>query len=326
MIEEGRREIPARRAYAGGMTAGNARATRASTSIEFRHLRAIATLDEAETFTAAAERLGVTQPTLSRTIGQLEHLLGADLVSRTTRSLRLTERGAEFVAEARSLLAGLDRLLASFGVSPVAPLRLGWAWAGLGKHTLALIKQWQEVSRSAIEASRPDDLLLALERSRIDAAIVKRARGEAPLPANLTAVPLFTETLVAAISTSNPLAGLDAVTLDDLSRGTVALCSVSPTASLRLWEGRERMPKSLLAGNTDEWLVGVALDEAVGVTSAATAHAHPGPEVVYRSISDAPPVEVSIAWRRDRAHPACIEFAEFAQAYFRELAGRHSTR
>ncbi|WP_449278966.1 LysR family transcriptional regulator [Leucobacter sp. GX24907] len=291
-------------------------------SIELRHLRAIVALEEAESFTAAAEMLGVTQPTLSRTISQLEELLGADLVMRTTRSLRLTEHGAEVVDQGRALLAGLDRLVSSFDGSHAGPLRLGWAWAGLGKHTLALIKQWQGVSRSTIEASRPDDLLLALERSRIDTAIVKRARGEAPLPENLIAAPLFTETLVAAISTSNRLSAQDEVSLDDLADGAVALCSVSPTASLRLWEGRERMPASLLAGNTDEWLVSVALDEAVGVTSAATAYGHRSEEVVYRSISDAPPVEVSIVWRRDRVHPACIEFAEFAQAYFRELAGQ----
>lgn len=65
----------------------------------------------------------------------------------------------------------------------------------------------------------------------------------------------------------------------------------------------------------------VALDESVGVTSAATSFAHRHPEVAYRSISDSPEVEVSIVWREGREHPATPEFAEFAEAYFSEIAG-----
>ena len=53
------------------------------------------------------------------------------------------------------------------------PLRLGWAWAGLGRHTHSLIREWQTSSQTPIDATRPDDLDAALAKADIVIAIVK---------------------------------------------------------------------------------------------------------------------------------------------------------
>lgn len=52
-------------------------------------------LAEAKSFRAAAERLGVSRPAVSQAIQRLEDRLGAALVQRTTRSVSLTEMGAQ---------------------------------------------------------------------------------------------------------------------------------------------------------------------------------------------------------------------------------------
>lgn len=52
-------------------------------------------LAEAKSFRAAAERLGVSRPAVSQAIQRLEDRLGAALVQRTTRSVSLTEAGAQ---------------------------------------------------------------------------------------------------------------------------------------------------------------------------------------------------------------------------------------
>ena len=59
---------------------------------------------EAGSLSAAGRRLGVPLPTLSRKISELEAYLNARLLTRSTRRLALTDRGAAYVAAARRIL------------------------------------------------------------------------------------------------------------------------------------------------------------------------------------------------------------------------------
>ncbi len=59
---------------------------------------------EAESFTGAAERLGLAKSLVSRRLSRLEERLGTRLIARTTRRLALTEAGRAFYERARRLL------------------------------------------------------------------------------------------------------------------------------------------------------------------------------------------------------------------------------
>lgn len=63
---------------------------------------------EAGSFTAAAERLGLTRAMTSRHVLLLEDRLGVRLLQRTTRRVSLTEAGAGYLDRARRLLADFD--------------------------------------------------------------------------------------------------------------------------------------------------------------------------------------------------------------------------
>ncbi|MDH0863305.1 LysR family transcriptional regulator [Mitsuaria sp. GD03876] len=65
---------------------------------------------EAGSFSAAAVQLATTQPTVSRRVQMLESLLGARLVERSTRGLRLTEEGERCAAQAQELIDGWQSL------------------------------------------------------------------------------------------------------------------------------------------------------------------------------------------------------------------------
>ncbi|RQP22663.1 LysR family transcriptional regulator [Piscinibacter terrae] len=65
---------------------------------------------ESGSFSAAAQQLGTTQPTVSRRVQMLESLLGARLVERSTRGLRLTEEGHRALVQAQSLVDRWDAL------------------------------------------------------------------------------------------------------------------------------------------------------------------------------------------------------------------------
>jgi DNA-binding transcriptional LysR family regulator len=71
--------------------------------IKRSHVRQFLAVIDAGSFTQAAARLRVTQPTLSIGIAELERLTGAQLIVRDRRHLRLTEAGGRFLPIARSL-------------------------------------------------------------------------------------------------------------------------------------------------------------------------------------------------------------------------------
>lgn len=63
---------------------------------------------EAESFAAAARRLGISAPTATRAVGALEARLGVSLFVRSTRRVRLSEAGRLYLEECRRLLGELE--------------------------------------------------------------------------------------------------------------------------------------------------------------------------------------------------------------------------
>ncbi|MCJ2182532.1 LysR family transcriptional regulator [Novosphingobium sp. 1949] len=72
--------------------------------LDFNQLRCFVAVAEELHFTRAAERLNMTQPPLSRQIKLLEHAIGAPLLLRNNRSVRLTPAGRKLLPEARTIL------------------------------------------------------------------------------------------------------------------------------------------------------------------------------------------------------------------------------
>lgn len=73
--------------------------------MELRALRAFVEVAKSGGFTAAAERLSVTQPTISKLIGKLESELGQPLLQRHRRQAELTDSGRVVLAYAENILA-----------------------------------------------------------------------------------------------------------------------------------------------------------------------------------------------------------------------------
>jgi DNA-binding transcriptional LysR family regulator len=73
--------------------------------MELRHMRYFVAVAEEKNFTRAAARLRLAQPSLSRQIRDLEEELGVALLHRAKGGIALTAAGAEYLAQARKLLA-----------------------------------------------------------------------------------------------------------------------------------------------------------------------------------------------------------------------------
>ncbi|MFD4508281.1 LysR family transcriptional regulator [Streptomyces sp. NPDC058457] len=146
-------------------------------SVELRHLRYFVAVAEAGTFTHAAERMYVAQPTLSQQIRRLEEFVGTPLLQRRRDGVRLTEAGAVLLAESRAVLslvdhgvsrtrqaAGLDRSRLRFVVQPQLP-------PALAAETVARLRSAApEIDVTWSEAPLDADFSSILRR-RADAAL-----------------------------------------------------------------------------------------------------------------------------------------------------------
>jgi DNA-binding transcriptional LysR family regulator len=77
-------------------------------AIELRHLRYFAGVADAGSFTHAAERMFIAQPTLSQQIRRLEEIVGAPLLQRRRDGVRLTKAGAVLLDAAHTVLSLVD--------------------------------------------------------------------------------------------------------------------------------------------------------------------------------------------------------------------------
>ncbi|MFT5448676.1 MAG: DNA-binding transcriptional LysR family regulator [Gammaproteobacteria bacterium] len=80
--------------------------------MELNLMRSLLAVVDAGAITAAADRVGLTQPALSRRIRQLEEEFGVALLSRGRKGVELTAAGELVAAEARVLVARYDALCA----------------------------------------------------------------------------------------------------------------------------------------------------------------------------------------------------------------------
>jgi DNA-binding transcriptional LysR family regulator len=73
----------------------------------FHQLQVYVAVAEEQGFAAAARRLQLSPPAVTRAVASLEDTLGVKLLDRTTRHVRVTEAGRRYLEDARQILAGL---------------------------------------------------------------------------------------------------------------------------------------------------------------------------------------------------------------------------
>ena len=121
---------------------------------------------EAQGFAAAAQRLAMSRPAVTRAIASLEEHLGVKLILRTTRSARLTEAGDRYLDDARLILARMaeaDEAATGAGAAPQGHLNVT-APALFGKaHVMpaiaAYLQKFPATSVSAYFMDRVVDML-----------------------------------------------------------------------------------------------------------------------------------------------------------------------
>lgn len=270
-----------------------------------RELRVFVAAADAGSFTDAAAALHVSQAAVSRTVAGLETAVGERLLRRVPRGCELTSTGQQVLPQARRVLAEADRFT-EFLVSRHAVLRLGYAWAALGRHTARLQREWAAGHETIrLDLVRHNSPTAGLAEGLSDVAVVRRSVDEK----RFDAVVVGLERRLVAFAADDPRwSRRRRLSMDEIATRTVIFDTRGGTTSGRLWP--DRPPESIESSDVDSWLDAIVAGRGVGTTAEATAHHHPRPGVSYRPIKDGPRIPVRLAWWRDQPPPGLPDLVD----------------
>jgi LysR family hydrogen peroxide-inducible transcriptional activator len=296
-----------------------------------RQLECFVALAAARSFRRAAEQLGLSQPSLSAQIRNLEATLGLTLVERRASGAELTPIGREALAHAQVALQAA-RAIGDFAHGAQQKLsgriRLGVS-STIGPYLLprvvARLHRSHPDLRLFVRESSPETLSRELHEGKHDAILVQLPlRGE-----GMRVEELFRERLLVLLAADHPLAtgatvavetlaGQEVLTLDarfGLSQQAADLCRTFGARLSQDYEGGSLDALRLMVGMG----AGLAFAPELYVRS----EVRPGGDVVARPLKGrAIHRLIGLAWRRSVQDAAPLErLAETAREAFAELTG-----
>ncbi|MCD5986040.1 LysR substrate-binding domain-containing protein [Pseudomonas sp. CDFA 610] len=290
---------------------------------ELAQLRCFTTVATELNFRRAAERLNMTQPPLSRQIQLLEHNLGVELFTRSTRSVALTAAGRAFFLEAQTLLERAQQAAISarrFAEGDIGSVTISFVGSAVYEFLPRVIAEARlnqpqvKISLTEMNTYQQHE---ALRARRIDLGIVR-----APLfqPGYETEC-LVREPFVLAVPGNHPLAGASSVAVEDLDGAPFLMYSHSAYPPFNeLLTGMFRSAR--VAPDYVQWL-GSSLTILALVNAGMGLALVPRcatnvvfKDVVFRDIDLGEGVqsELHLVWRTDNDNPACMMLLEAIRA------------
>ncbi|WP_122928718.1 LysR family transcriptional regulator [Sphingobium sp. LF-16] len=188
--------------------------------MDLRLLRYFVAVADEGNFNRAADRLHIAQPPLSRAIQQLEAHVGAPLLDRASRPLRLTDAGRLLHAQALQLLARMEdveTMVKTAAASQRRRLVIGFVASTIYARLPELIREFRKVADNVelvMVESTTLEQIAALKDGRIDVGF-GRIRFEDPAVRRII---LRNEKMVAAFPMDHPLArGEGPISIRDLA-------------------------------------------------------------------------------------------------------------
>jgi DNA-binding transcriptional LysR family regulator len=270
--------------------------------VDLRKLRYFSAVAEQQHFGRAAEQLYIAQPVLSRQIRAFEQELGCQLLERTTRSVRLTPAGEQLYVEARAVFAAVD----------AAVRRVHEVDRGVERLVIAFAPGLQVAEAvKAFTAIHPDveiDVLrllwweqdAPLRDGRADVGYLRRPFDDT----GLHVVPIGSEPKVACLPATHRLARRRSLTRGDLENESVLDAHARRTSSV------------------EEKFELIAAGHGIATVPRSVAQSYSRPDLVYRFISDATPLETCLVVAEDRRERRVRDFIAVARGILTEEPAR----
>jgi DNA-binding transcriptional LysR family regulator len=267
--------------------------------LELRHLRCLVAIVDAGTFTDAAIDLGISQAAVSRNLQALEQVLGVRLLHRTSRNVTPTTAGVHALAQARQVLAAADNLVAE-ATTGHTRLRIGHPWSAMGRHTREFQRRWAERYPDVeLQLIRTNSATGGLAEGLCDIAVLRTLAGGR----RFASAVVGEERRYCALAADDPWASRRSIRLDEIPQRTLLIDRRTGTTTADLWPAAAQ-PHIQETRDIDDWLAIIAAGGGVGITPEGTTAQYRRDGVVFRPLRDAPPVTVTVSWRRHDPHPS----------------------
>ncbi|WKV51087.1 MULTISPECIES: LysR family transcriptional regulator [Dickeya] len=178
-------------------------------NIELRHLRYFIAVAEELHFGRAAEKLHISQPPLSQQIQALEEQIGAQLLERNNRNVRLTQAGELFLKEAWAIITQVNQAAeraARIQRGEIGELNIGFTSSApfvkqVSRSLLQFRQSYPEVHIQMLEINTKQQIEPLLD-GKLDLGVMRNN----PLPETLRHQLLLHEPMVAVVHEEHPLA------------------------------------------------------------------------------------------------------------------------
>lgn len=298
--------------------------------MELRHLRYFLAVADTRSFTRAAERLHVTQPTLSHQIKQLEQMIGTVLLDRSTKEVELTAAGRLFKPYCERVLKELEASV--LAISELEGLMRGaLRMAVFHSFSHSMLPQIMSEFALRYPGVRVTTQLIAradMERALVDAELDMAVAYAAGDNDQIEAEPLFEEELVLVVGSKCPQAGRKSMPMRELAK--LPLVLLTPEFGARQFVDRVfgetgQKPHVVLEMNAIDPILATTRNSGLAtVLSAGAVFDTSGLEIV-RLTEPVPKRMVGILWRRNgHRSAAAARMAEMIRAAYgaRESAHR----
>ena len=191
-----------------------------------QQLRYVIAIAENGSITAAARKLLVAQPSISKAVSELEKEMDINIFCRNNRGIYLSEDGSKFLTYARQVIEQADLLEYQYKKKD----KVKRVFAVSAQHYsfvvnafVALVKEYdQDKYEFTLRESKTFDIIEDVRTSRSELGVLYLSNFNRDVivrmikKADLKFTPLFTAKPHVFVSRKNPLAKMDKVTLDDL--------------------------------------------------------------------------------------------------------------
>ena len=191
-----------------------------------QQLKYIITIAETGSITMAASRLFIAQPSLSKSVAELEKEMGITIFNRSNRGVYLSEDGTKFLSYARQIVEQAEILESEYKSAP-PPRR---AFAVSSQHYAFVVNAFVELVREygrekyefTLRELKTAEIIDDVRNHRSDIGILFLCRFNREVllhilqSEDMRFIPLFTALPHVFVSKHSPLASRKSVTLDDL--------------------------------------------------------------------------------------------------------------